>query len=302
MTKGSHRRLDPLTGRWILLSNGNPAQPRLVTRKNDDTGESCALCSEAPPSVVTHPASPLLPDSGKRITTDALMVSEGTEGTVQLLVYSGRHDHSLPGMDQTQLGEVIDLWKRESKKLGDEHRWVQLIDGVALGGHPSAEVWAGSLLPVEAAAEDDKQDRHFAEHQRTLLEDYVAQEVGGERVVYENGHWLIVVPYWARIPFETLIIPKRSVARLPDIDSYQQSDLAEALEQLFDRFNRLAGGGISYAMGWHGAPFNSPHEHWTLHAHVYPDTATPRSGYDLLAEPHLTITPETAAQQLRESS
>lgn len=301
MTQGAHRRLDPLTGRWILLSAENEDQPEFVIRRDLDEGHSCVFCTEAAPSVVTHPASPLLPGSGQTITTDALMVSEGIEGTVRVLVYSGRHDHSLDSMGQAQISDVLDLWKSESKSLGEGHRWVQLIDGAEPSGHPHSSFWGGSLLPVEAAAEDDRQDRHFAEHQRTLLEDYVAQEVGGERVVFENGHWLVVVPYWARIPFETLIMPKRSIQRLPDIDRYQQSDLAEALEQLFDRYTGLAGGSIAYTMGWHSAPFDSPHEHWTLHAHLYPQTVAPCSGYDLLAESHLTIAPETAAHQLRQS-
>jgi hypothetical protein len=60
-------------------------------------------------------------------------------------------------------------------------------------------------------------------------------------------------------------------------------------------------------MGWHQAPFGDGDvAHWQLHAHFLPPllTATARKfmvGYELLAETQRDLTPEQAAQRLRDA-
>ena len=64
-----------------------------------------------------------------------------------------------------------------------------------------------------------------------------------------------------------------------------------------------------YSMGWHGAPSTGKaNDHWQLHAHYYPPllrSATIKKfmvGYEMLAEPQRDLTPEQAAQRLRDVS
>jgi len=42
------------------------------------------------------------------------------------------------------------------------------------------------------------------------------------RIVVENVSWLCVVPYWAVWPYETLLVPKRHVLRLEDLDNTER--------------------------------------------------------------------------------
>jgi UDPglucose--hexose-1-phosphate uridylyltransferase len=138
--------------------------------------------------------------------------------------------------------------------------------------------------------------------------DYARREgESGERLVVENEHWLAVVPYWAVWPFETLLLPKARVARLPDLDSAQRDALADILRRLLTRYDNLFGTSFPYSMGWHGAPFTDDDQsHWQLHAHFYPPllrSATVKKfmvGYEMLAEPQRDLTPEAAAARLRE--
>jgi UDPglucose--hexose-1-phosphate uridylyltransferase len=116
-----------------------------------------------------------------------------------------------------------------------------------------------------------------------------------------------VVPYWAVWPFETLLLPKARVARLPDLDSAQRDALADILRRLLTRYDNLFGTSFPYSMGWHGAPFTDDDQsHWQLHAHFYPPllrSATVKKfmvGYEMLAEPQRDLTPEAAAARLRE--
>jgi UDPglucose--hexose-1-phosphate uridylyltransferase len=141
-----------------------------------------------------------------------------------------------------------------------------------------------------------------------LLLEYARQESGGPRAVEENASWLAVVPFWASWPFETLLIATRPVQRLPDLDDAARDDLAAILVRLLRRYDDLFGRPFPYSMGWHQAPFvDGPTDHWQLHAHFYPPLlrANQRKwmvGYELLAETQRDITPEEAAERLRDAA
>jgi UDPglucose--hexose-1-phosphate uridylyltransferase len=143
-----------------------------------------------------------------------------------------------------------------------------------------------------------------------LLLDYLSEEeAAGKRIVVENEQWAALVPFWAIWPFETIVIPKRHVTRLPDLDLQQRESLADILKRLLTRYDNLFEVSFPYTMGWHGAPFNdSSADHWQLHAHFYPPllrSATVKKfmvGYEMLAEAQRDITPELAAARLRELS
>jgi UDPglucose--hexose-1-phosphate uridylyltransferase len=214
-------------------------------------------------------------------------------------------------MSPSEIEGVIDVWADETTELGRTYRWVQVFEnrGEAMGAsnpHPHGQIWAGTALPVEASREDGTPRSHHAATGRSLLLDYAAQDTAGPRVVIENEDWLVVVPFWAVWPFETLIVAKAAVGRLPDLGRIQRASLAETLRELLVRCDSLFGVPFPYSMGWHQAPFDSDrHGHWQLHAHLYPPLLRSASvrkfmvGYELLAERQRDLTAEEAASRLR---
>jgi len=204
------------------------------------------------------------------------------------------------------------LWAEQAQELGRKYRWVQVFEnkGAIMGcsnPHPHGQIWAGSELPEIPGKEDVRQAQYFEEHGRPLLVDYVAAESGtGERTVVENDAWLAVVPYWATWPFETLLMPREPVQRLPELDDALRRALAEVLKILLVRYDNLFECSFPYSMGWHGAPsVDGDAPHWQLHAHFFPPllrSATVKKfmvGYEMLAEPQRDLTPEQAADRLR---
>ncbi|XP_053552533.1 galactose-1-phosphate uridylyltransferase [Bombina bombina] len=142
-----------------------------------------------------------------------------------------------------------------------------------------------------------------------LLEYGRLEEQVKERLVLANEHWLVVVPYWAVWPFETLLLPRRHVTRLQDLNGSERESLASIMKNLLSRYDNLFEISFPYSMGWHGAPtgsyLNKDCSHWQLHAHYYPPllrSATVRKfmvGYEMLAQAQRDLTAEQAAERLR---
>ncbi|MBQ0942781.1 UDP-glucose--hexose-1-phosphate uridylyltransferase [Ideonella sp. 4Y16] len=325
----SHRRRNPLTGQWVLVSPHRAkrpwqgAQEALAEQRPPAHDPGCYLCAGNTrvtgernpdyrgPFVFTNDFAALMADAPPAPeAADPLFSTQVARGTSRVICFSPDHGRTLPELSAAEVRAVVDTWCDQSAELGQRWRWVQVFEnkGAAMGcsnPHPHGQIWACDFLPNEAATEDREQRAYRATHGRPLLLDVAEREAGGARVVVQNAHWLAIVPFWATWPFETLLLPRFAVQRLPALTDAQRDDLAAAVRALTARYDNLFQCSFPYSMGWHGAPFQDEGEHWQLHAHFYPPllrSATVRKfmvGFEMLAEAQRDLTPEQAAERLR---
>ena len=327
-----HRRRNPLTGEWVLVSphrTQRPWQGKVETTAASRLPEydpNCYLCpgnSRAsgavnPPYsgvyVFDNDFSALLPATHPAAELEhPLLQQETVGGTCRVLCFSPRHDLTLALMDEADVLRVVDLWAGQAEELGRRYSWVQIFEnrGEIMGcsnAHPHGQLWAGSALPNEPAKEDAHQRLYREERRSVLLLEYLELETGRQDlVVEENDYWAVLIPFWAVWPFETLLLPRRHVLRLPDLTAAERQSLAGILKRLLTRYDNLFRASFPYTMGWHGAPTTAgDFSHWQLHAHFYPPllrSATVKKfmvGYEMLSEPQRDITSEAAAGRLRE--
>jgi UDPglucose--hexose-1-phosphate uridylyltransferase len=327
----SHRRRNPLTGDWVLVSphrakrpwQGQVEKPQVADTASHDP--ECYLCSgntringEVNPQydgtfVFTNDFAALMKDTpASQQSNDDLFTLQAARGTSRVICFSPEHNKTLPELSLFALERVISTWQEQVFDLSKDYVWVQVFEnkGAAMGcsnPHPHGQVWANDFVPNEVAKAEASQKAYFDKHTSSLLLDYAQKEsTDGLRTVVETEHWIAVVPYWAAWPFETLLMPKFACARLTDVNSAQKADLAMAIKKLTSRYDNLFQCSFPYSMGWHGAPNNlESTEHWQVHAHFYPPllrSATVRKfmvGYEMMAEPQRDLTPEQAAQRLQ---
>jgi UDPglucose--hexose-1-phosphate uridylyltransferase len=334
----SHRRRNPLTGQWVLVSPHRARRPWQGQHDHADDAErpsyepQCYLCPGN--ARVTGTVNPRyagthvfdndfaalmtdVPEPAGAAAADPLFRVEPARGVSRVVCFSPDHAATLPELPLDALGGVVDAWCTQSAELGARWRWVQVFEnkGAMMGcsnPHPHGQVWASDFLPNEALTEDRHQRDWLARSGRPLLLECAEREAhAGERVVVQTAHWLALVPFWATWPFETLLLPRFAVQRLPQLTRAQRDDLALALKALTTRYDNLFDVSFPYSMGWHGAPFGDDAAgwaHWQLHAHFYPPllrSATVRKfmvGYEMLAEAQRDLTPEQAAQRLRDTA
>ena len=331
-----HRRLNPLTGEWLLVSPHRAKRPWLGQVEKAEVESipaydpKCYLCpgnirntGKQNPEyrnvfVFDNDFAALLePTTGDQneATREALFQAQSENGICRVVCFSPRHDLSLPQLSQTEVEQVIQTWSDQTRDLGEKDfiQYVQVFEnkGAIMGAsnpHPHSQIWGTSHIPNEPYKELLQQEKYLKEHQSCLLCDYLAAEQEKkERLVIENDYFTALVPFWAIWPFETMVIAQPHLGSLLDLGQAEISGLADILRRLTALYDRLFGISFPYSMGFHQVPWDGKeHPGWHLHAHFYPPllrSATVRKfmvGFELLSMPQRDLTPETAAQRLRE--
>ncbi len=330
-TEHPHRRLNPLTGDWVLVSPHRAKRPwqGAVEATAPDVRPSydptCYLCpGNTRVSGATNPnytetfvfendfRALLDPTPPVPAAQSPLFVSAQVEGTCRVVCFSPDHSKTLPRLSLEELIPVVNTWAEQVAELRQKYRWIQVFEnkGAAMGcsnPHPHGQIWATSVLPNEGRKADAAQSAYFAEHGRPLLLDYVQAELDAdERIVCANEDWVALVPYWAVWPFETMVLPrKRRIDHLDHLTPEERARLAALLKVLTTRYDNLFKTSFPYSMGWHGAPSFDAGAGWQLHAHFYPPllrSATVRKfmvGFEMLGESQRDLTAEQAADRLK---
>ncbi|MCX5789857.1 MAG: UDP-glucose--hexose-1-phosphate uridylyltransferase [Elusimicrobia bacterium] len=327
-----HRRLNLLTGEWLLVSPHRAKRPWQGKREAPAAASApsydpaCYLCpgnsragsvrnlAYSGPWSFTNDFSALLADTPQGGAEEgALLQARAERGICRVICFSPRHDLTLPELASADIEQVIALWRKEYRELASIP-WIRSIlifenKGELMGcsnPHPHGQIWSQSSPPEEMVKETASQKAHFDRTGRTLLSDYLAEELrANQRIVCSNERFVALVPFWAVWPFETMILSRRPLASLLDFEPADERALADLLKRLTTRYDNLFSISFPYSAGMHQSPVNDgEHPEWSWHMHFYPPLLRSASvrkfmvGYELLANPQRDITPESAAAAL----
>jgi UDPglucose--hexose-1-phosphate uridylyltransferase len=332
LNDNSHRRYNILTGEWVLVSpqrdkrpwqGKNEALPKKQTISYDP---DCYLCpGNTRINGVINPDYKdvyifqndfaALQNNVKEFSLDnKLLKAKSESGICKVICFSPDHSKSLGEMSKKEILKVIEAWQTEYMLLGKEKNinYVQIFEnkGEIMGcsnPHPHGQIWSQSSLPNEVVKKNTHQLNYFLDQQSSLLKDYLNQELKEkERIIYENKNCVVLVPFWAIWPFETMIIPKKHQQNISTLDVKEREDFAEAILVITKTYDKLFEYSFPYSSGIHQAPTdNKNNQHWHWHMSFYPPLLRSAAikkfmvGYEMFGMPQRDITPEQAALRLK---
>jgi UDPglucose--hexose-1-phosphate uridylyltransferase len=329
----SHKRYNILTGEWVLVSPHRAKRPWqgqnevLPNAQRPSYDPSCYLCAgntringEQNPDykdvfVFTNDFAALQTTSPKFSVDEGLLKAESEQGICKVVCFSPDHSKSLADMAIEDIHKVVKIWQEEYNELGanDAINYVQIFEnkGAVMGcsnPHPHGQIWSQSTLPNEVDKKDQHQRVYFEKNKTSLLGDYLNQELdANERIIYQNDHFVVLMPFWAVWPFETMIIPKRHHRHIAEISEKESLGFADAISKITRAYDELFQTSFPYSSGIHQAPTNAqPNTYWHFHMSFYPPllrSATVKKfmvGYEMFGSPQRDITAEQAADRLKD--
>ena len=328
-----HRRYNILTGEWVLVSPHRANRPwrgkveDVPFENKPEFDPECYLCpgnkrvgNKTNPEynetfVFDNDFSALKPDTSKEeLNEDNLLMTKGEPGICRVVCFSPKHNLTLAELSVSEIKKIVDVWAKEYEDLGkrDFINYVQIFEnkGEIMGCsnlHPHGQIWAEKSVPVEPLKETLQMSKHMKKNNRCLLCDYLEIEVNKkQRIVTENKDFIVLVPFWAIWPFETIIISRRHIKNLSGMNEIEKSSFADILKKITAKYDKLFNVSFPYSAGIHQSPTDGEeHNEWHFHYHFYPpllrsaDVKKFMVGYEMLGNPQRDITAESSAERLR---
>lgn len=331
-----HRRYNPLLDEWILVSPHRAKRPwqgqneKVAADNRPEYDSTCYLCSGNVRSngikneeytdcyVFENDFSALLKEEVLfENNSQPLFQQKPERGINKVVCFSPKHNLTLPEMEVSEIEKVVKTWAAQYIELGshDYINYVQIFEnkGSVMGcsnPHPHGQIWAQSSLPTQVEKTQKNLLSYYIKNNTSLLKDYVEEELKlQERIVIENKHFIVLVPFWATWPYETMIISKRHFGNIIAMTKEETLAFAEILKGITVKYDNLFETSFPYSSGIHQAPTDRvSHPEWHFHMHFYPPllrSATVKKfmvGYEMLGEAQRDISPEQSAEILRNLS
>jgi len=270
----SEFRQDPTTREWVILAPERAGRPQQTSKEEKveslpDWDASCPFCpgneAQTPNEVLVIPSSDQAKDWGVRVVPNrfAALTRESTidgaedgqfsrrmagYGVHEVFIESPSHNISMAFMTYSQVQNVLSAYQQRYDVL-KQNRQLQFItifknhgrkSGTSLA-HPHSQLVATPIITPYYHRRFDIAHDYFADFSRCLYCDLLDNETKtGERIVTDEGHFIVFEPFASRVPYETWIIPKFHHASFGGLSDEHLGDLAITLkETLYCLYQKL---------------------------------------------------------------
>ncbi len=329
----SELRKDPVTGRWVIISNERRKRPGdfLLESVHPTSNASCPFCAGheqmTPKELMAYGRNGSGPDTpgwSLRVIPNQYPVLrvEGTLdreaeglfdkmngiGAHEVVIESPRHEDTLATLDEGAVEQVLWACRERLMDLKRDRRFRYMIifknHGAAAGAsldHSCTQLIALPIVPREVRDEVDGARTHFMTKERCVFCDILRQETADRRrLIAENADMVAIAPYAPRFPFETWILPRRHQACFEDSPRHEYASLARMLGDILRRMNKTLRM-PPFNLLIHSAPVaEEAGEYYHWHVEIIPKL-TKVAGFEWATGFYLNPTsPEEAAEVLRD--
>ncbi len=271
-------RYNPITGQWVMVS--------AVRRKRPWRPKNfCPFCPGAEETgygweVLLLPNRfPMLSFNAPKPESSGFYRKARAIGQCSVIVETPEHDvKDLHELSEEHLMKVIDLWIEATRTLKENPHVAYLTIfrnkgkeiGVSLT-HPHGQLYATPFIPLKVRMTVKNARRYHEKNGECLFCRILKEELGGERVIYENGSFVAFMPFFASWPFEVHVYPRRHVQWLTQLTDGEKSDLSDVLRVVTATLDKVLERDMPYVMVIFQAPFKGKNwDSYHLHIEFYP--------------------------------
>ncbi len=276
-------RRDPLLDQWVIVAGHRQERTHLPS-----AGE-CPLCPSREDHLTEIPATdyqvvvfenrfPALAGPEAPVVTPShdLFVEAPGSGRCEVICFTSEHDSSFASLTPSRARLVLEVWADRTRELSARQGVAQVFcfenRGPEIGvtePHPHGQIYAYPFVTPRTRRMIEVASRYRQETGRRLVNDLMAAERDGPRVVARTEHWTAFVPFAARWPYEVHIYPRQIVPDLPSLTDRERDDFASLYLDLLGRFDRLFDQPAPYVSAWHQAPVNEARDLLSLHLELF---------------------------------
>lgn len=274
-------RYHPFIKDWVMIASHRQARPQMPR----DWCPFCPGSGRVPDDydVLEYdndfPALSPEPPEPDDVATDFFQTGPAY-GKCEVILYSPDHNATLPRLPLPHVAKLVKLWQQRFEELRKDAkvRYVYIFEnrgkevGVTMP-HPHGQIYAYPFLPKKLALETDTAKEHLAEKQSCLFCHWLAEELGdGRRVIFENAHFAVILPFFTEYPYGVYIISKAHKPYITDFGEAESRALAETVRDTAGMLDSLFGRPFPYMMCMHNAPVNGedPSAYYHFHIEFFP--------------------------------
>lgn len=308
-------RYNPFKNDWVMVASVRQDRPHMPK-------DWCPFCPESGRVPDDYdvwkydndfPALSLKPPEPDDVATDFFKVREAY-GKCEVVLYSAEHTTTLPQLSVPHVKKLVDLWCERFEALSKDEKvkYVMIFEnrgeivGVTMP-HPHGQIYAYPFLPKKIELKLNCALQYIKKTSRCLFCDWLkAEQDFAQRVIFENTHFVVVIPFFSEFACGLQIISKKHVQNITDFDESEKLALAETVRNTVGMYDSLFDIQFPYMMCIYNAPVNMG-DMESFHFHIEFFTPMRSKGkYQFLASSetgawaHCNPTaPEEKAEELR---
>lgn len=270
-------RYHPLTRDWVMIASHRQNRPQMP--KN-----WCPFCpgsGKVPDDfdVLKYdndfPALSQNPPEPDDVATE-LYRTAPAYGKCEVILYSPKHNVTLPELTLPHVRKLVDLWTERFEKIAADEKikYVFIFEnrGEAVGvtmPHPHGQIYGYSFIPKKLQIETDSCRSYYNEKGRCLICDMLADERrDGRRMVFENEDFSVFIPFFCEYPYGIYIVSRTHKQNLTQFNERERDNLAAAVRAAAGTLDNLFGFTFPYMMCMHQNPVNSGDYSKDFHFHI----------------------------------
>ena len=310
-------RWNPLINDWVMIASHRQNRPQMPK-------DYCPFCPEhgnVPQYEVMKydndfPAlsqNPHIPDD---VSTDYFKTMP-SYGKCEVILYSPNHFAGIKDLSHDHMESLVKLWQERFLELSKDEKikYIFIFEnrgepvGVTMP-HPHGQIYGYSFVPKKVAIEQETFKKYFTEKGKTLISEMIENEIDdGRRIIFQNEHFVVFLPFFSEYPYGIYIAAKRHVKSICEFSLQESSAFADTLKNAVGTLDSLFDNDFPYMMCMYNSPVNSSESIEFNHFHVafYPPMrSAEKQKFNASSETgawaHCNPTsPEICAEELREA-